>query len=936
MVDATRDPEIDGLAAGVSWNGSLARAAVRARLFHDTAALPRFGRYTWLRSLGAGGMGTVVVGHDPLLDREVAIKLVDAADPTLRARVVHEAQSHARVTHPNVVSVFDVGVAGPRVYIVMELIVGPDLARWIAEGQPWRAVVDAWLEVAEGIAAVHAAHLVHRDVKPSNAVMGADGRARLIDFGVARAMVLETPGADGSRVGDADEQTDQDLRAGTPAYMAPEQLLGAEFDARAEQFSWCVSLWEALAGARPGGSTPALAALDGPWPPPAPAIRDVPRAVWPVLARGLAADPAERFDSMHALVAAVRRGVGSPPRRRRLTALALTGAAALAAWSWTPRAEDDACVDVSADTDGLWDASTRDTVDRHLAATAPSLHDAAWPRLDAAITDWVSAWDETRAQVCGDDEPDVAATRCLTWALADVRAIVDVLGRGDATALSRELDRAVSRPSPSRCREAAVVATTPPLAPEAIDDQVEEIRTRLRQAQRQREQGEYAVALAVAEAAMADASALDFPPLHMECGLAVGEAMAATGPYERAREVLEQTYAQADSAGYTVVAARAASQLAELLGTELRDAEGATPWTTRALAAARAAGDPALLSEAEGRVASTAVAAGKSAEARVLYEGLRARLTRECPAPCAQLVKVELELSWLLEEQGEHDAALQHAHAGLALAREVGGDGHLHTGAAHNRLCALLMRGGEYEAAKEQCTQGWTITRAVFGDEHTDTASSLAMLATVELTMGDAEAARPRLERAHAVFERILGPQHRQTQAAASNLALMAMYAGDYAAASRGFEAVLAAIEADPSASPAERITIHNALAEVRIKTGDFASAVHHLEQAIALGKAANHSGEALSRLRTRLGVALVELGRFAEAELVLGDAIAAESGVNAVYNGALRRCTLARAIADTDRPRALRLLDEALRQLGDEDPELAAQCRAQRERLRP
>jgi tetratricopeptide (TPR) repeat protein len=564
------------------------------------------------------------------------------------------------------------------------------------------------------------------------------------------------------------------------------------------------------------------------------------------------------------------------------------------------------------------------------------LHDAAWPRLDAAITDWVSAWDETRAQVCGDDEPDVAATRCLTWALADVRAIVDVLGRGDATALSRELDRAVSRPSPSRCREAAVVATTPPLAPEAIDDQVEEIRTRLRQAQRQREQGEYAVALAVAEAAMADASALDFPPLHMECGLAVGEAMAATGPYERAREVLEQTYAQADSAGYTVVAARAASQLAELLGTELRDAEGATPWTTRALAAARAAGDPALLSEAEGRVASTAVAAGKSAEARVLYEGLRARLTRECPAPCAQLVKVELELSWLLEEQGEHDAALQHAHAGLALAREVGGDGHLHTGAAHNRLCALLMRGGEYEAAKEQCTQGWTITRAVFGDEHTDTASSLAMLATVELTMGDAEAARPRLERAHAVFERILGPQHRQTQAAASNLALMAMYAGDYAAASRGFEAVLAAIEADPSASPAERITIHNALAEVRIKTGDFASAVHHLEQAIALGKAANHSGEALSRLRTRLGVALVELGRFAEAELVLGDAIAAESGVNAVYNGALRRCTLARAIADTDRPRALRLLDEALRQLGDEDPELAAQCRAQRERLRP
>jgi tetratricopeptide (TPR) repeat protein len=200
--------------------------------------------------------------------------------------------------------------------------------------------------------------------------------------------------------------------------------------------------------------------------------------------------------------------------------------------------------------------------------------------------------------------------------------------------------------------------------------------------------------------------------------------------------------------------------------------------------------------------------------------------------------------------------------------------------------------------------------------------------------MGESELARPRLERAHAVFERLLGPQHRQTQAAASNLALLAMYAGDYVTAKRGFEAVLAALEADPSASAAELVTISRALGEVGISTRDWEAAVRHLERAIALGVGAGHSSELLSSVRTRLGVALVELERFDEARAVLTDAIASESAVDEVYNGALRRCTLARALVDSDRPRALRLVDEALRKLGDTEPELAAQCRALREQL--
>ena len=194
---------------------------------------PRVDRYEIRRRLGEGGMGVVYAAYDPELDREVAIKLLrlHAADgDTLpaRTRLLREAQAMARLAHPNVVTVYDVGEWHEQVFIAME-IAGGTLRAW-QDGRPWREVVAMYRDAARGLAAAHAAGLVHRDFKPDNVLIGHDGRVRVTDFGLARA--AGEPG-ERAEVGAAmsgmlgTPLTETGTVMGTPAYMAPEQIAAA-------------------------------------------------------------------------------------------------------------------------------------------------------------------------------------------------------------------------------------------------------------------------------------------------------------------------------------------------------------------------------------------------------------------------------------------------------------------------------------------------------------------------------------------------------------------------------------------------------------------------------------------------------------------------------------------------------------------------------------
>jgi hypothetical protein len=297
----------------------------------------RVGRYVIDERIGVGGMGVVYAAVDSELERRVAVKLLRPdRDGTLatqgRERLLREARTLASLSHANVVTVFDVGTHDGHLFLAMELVDGGNFGAWLRrERRSTPEIVDRLLEAGRGLAAAHAAGVVHRDVKPDNILVGRDGRARVTDFGLARS----DPGADGAP--DAAGRAARDLTRtgtllGTPAYMAPEQWQRAATGPATDQWAFCATLYEAVAGVRPFSVEDAAARTaqiaEGRLAAPAPG-RTVPPWLRAIVVRGLRADPAERWPSMDAVVAALGRGRN---RRRRLTrAIAVASGVAVAA-----------------------------------------------------------------------------------------------------------------------------------------------------------------------------------------------------------------------------------------------------------------------------------------------------------------------------------------------------------------------------------------------------------------------------------------------------------------------------------------------------------------------------------------------------------------------------------------------------------------------------
>ena len=271
----------------------------------------RMGRYEIERFIGAGGMGLLYVAHDTQLHRRVALKLMRPlfADEAGKARLLREAQAMARLSHPNVVNVYDLGEVEGRLFVAMELIEGGTLRDWLRTPRPWREVLDVFRAAGEGLAAAHRAGVVHRDFKPENVLVGPDKRPRVGDFGLARPD--DAPAAVAVLATGAVEITQAGAMLGTPAYMSPEQLMRRPADARSDQYSFCVALYEALYGRRPfeGSTVEEMRARVHGGVLRKPVVRDLalPDAVWNALARGLSVSAGQRFPTMEALLAALRR-----------------------------------------------------------------------------------------------------------------------------------------------------------------------------------------------------------------------------------------------------------------------------------------------------------------------------------------------------------------------------------------------------------------------------------------------------------------------------------------------------------------------------------------------------------------------------------------------------------------------------------------------------
>ncbi|MBL9099398.1 MAG: protein kinase [Myxococcales bacterium] len=453
------------------------------------------GRYVVLKRLGSGGMGVVYAAYDEELGRKVALKVLrtrvtQSKRETAKQRLKREAQSMARLSHPNVVGIYDVGTTlEDQVYVVMEFVHGTTLTRWLqAERRTWPQVLEVYVQAGRGLCAAHKAGIIHRDFKPDNVLIDREGRVRVVDFGLARADggsgAFPRPDTYADAIKPMASSSMLNMRitrtggmTGTPAYMAPEQYLGQPTDARTDQFSFCVALYEGLYGVRPFlGERVAVvreAVLSG-------QIQDVPKdsTVPPwlrrILCRGLTVRPEERFKSMDELLARLADDPRRPARRWLAAgaALAVIGAGALIVRDLSRDAPHSAPTHALCDSEaalaGVWDAGRRAQVAMAVGAAA-SPTDARALRVAAVLDDYAASWRDAVAAVCVPPDPALRArgasfdqrAACLQRRVAGLKALTDALVVADRPAAEHALAAAWALPAARSCEDAAAAVAAP-------------------------------------------------------------------------------------------------------------------------------------------------------------------------------------------------------------------------------------------------------------------------------------------------------------------------------------------------------------------------------------------------------------------------------------------------------------------------------------------
>jgi tetratricopeptide (TPR) repeat protein/predicted Ser/Thr protein kinase len=700
----------------------------------SSGARTRLGRYLLLRLLGEGGMGVVFLAYDEELDRRVAIKIlnVDASGGTMgRSRIRREAQALAKVSHPNIVQIYEVGEEDGQIYLAMELVDGDTLRLWRDAGaRSWREVLARWLEVGRGLAAAHKAGLVHRDLKPDNAILGRDGRVRVVDFGLARSGDLPELVEHGPAQAHHDDAalTVAGTLIGTPAYMAPEQHLRMQVDHRADIFAFCVSLYEGLYGERPfdgQGIELATAVVRGQVRE-APRRSKVPQRLRRVLLRGLRVDVGERWQDMDTLLAAL---ADDPAQRwRRIAgvgALVLGAAAAGNLLQSEPGDEPPTCAEAGASITAIWNDGRAQTVGAALEATGLPHAADTWTRARALIEAQVGALRTASVAACEDTHlhhrqaPALLASRlaCLHERERELAALLTSLASGGAAAVDHAIEASAGLTPPAKCSAEAVLLdrVAPPAEP-ALAAVVEELRDELARVKATADAGRPGDAVAVIDALVARADASGYLPIQAEAQLRRGLLREASADSKAAEAALTSAWWAALASDHDEVALRAASYLPRVIGAQTERQGEAMVWLENAHAVARRRGltpkddlvrlrNLAVLDESAGRYAE--------ASARLL-EALTIAEAEYGPAsPEASSVHEALGLAQ--RQTGEYAAARGHTDRALDITRETHGEQHPKLAAILQNKAMILAATGDNDAADAAIHEAIRLTERAYG-----------------------------------------------------------------------------------------------------------------------------------------------------------------------------------------------------------------------------
>ncbi len=827
----------------------------------------KVGRYVMLDLLGSGAMGVVFAAYDPELDRRVALKLLRerTGDEGRNARMVREARATARLAHPNVVVVHDVGEFEGNVFMAMELVVGGTLGDWLGDRERSRdAILEVFLEAGEGLVAAHAAGLVHRDFKPANVLMGDDGRARVTDFGLARAgenTDARTRDDFVTLSGSGEVAvTRTGALVGTPAYMSPEQFLGAVADAKSDQFSFCVALAEALTHERPFAGRSLLelqtSVCSGVLRPQA--FEALPRGLAAALTRGLRVDPRERFPDMQALLSAIAEVRGGRPRaaimRASVLGVAVLGTAAVA-WAGAQAAEDaeplTMCTESGESFANVW------TPDRagELEASLAGLDRAAAPRVARHVVSMLDAyaqsWTQVHAATCDSSgatvEARYATLRCLERGHSQAEALLAALSETDPGVLEHAEEAVADLPQPEACRDPGwrEVRVEPP---EVIAQEVAAARDALAVADAYLATGQYAVAAQRAQAVLETSQSLGFEPLSLEVRSVLAGAQNMMGDAAAAETTLRTSWAGAVRLGDPAWQVRVGADMLDVVGNVAgRGREDGAFWRDVAGAALERLEPmhPAAWHYWNARGAFDAYGGDYESSLQAFDTALAVPGLNTTQVVGSTIGRVSLRGQMASgDARGE---VIAEGKALLELVRERLGPDHPRMIWASQPLANALTAAGRGEEALAALEHAMAVAESFFEPNDPRIAGLLATRAAALTGAGHLEAARDDSRRIVEIREATDPTDDSRIGLAYNNLAVAEMGLGNNAESAASLERALPHLEAAFGADHLNAANCRTSLASSLVKLGRYDEARAHLVAARAISKSFGPQADGLA-----------------------------------------------------------------------------------------
>ncbi|MBL4685758.1 MAG: tetratricopeptide repeat protein [Nannocystaceae bacterium] len=764
------------------------QAAIERRMF-GRSVKTNVGRFSLLEPIGRGGMGRVFSAYDPKLDRKVAVKVLRSDRGAGGTRLLREARALAKLSHPNVVTVYEVGEIGEQgeVFIAMEFLAGGTLRDWFDGGaspRPWQDVISMFVDVGRGLVAAHHARLVHRDFKPDNVLIGSDGRPRVADFGLAR---LTTPAAPvqlkptgGSSAKPQSIAGPFSHFSGTPDYVSPEQARGDSVDARSDQYSFCVSLFEALFGVRPsGGDTLGV--------PDSARARAVPVAVIQAVRRGLSVDPNDRFGGLEGLLAAIAPRPAAVERSKALLVGAGVVAAAVALTAIVASREPvaDPCAiprQRLADSADLPESLGAGPDERaHYQQATRTFRASARAELDEA---------------CSAETVEPVSVDCLSRSLLQLAAVDDAVRQGRA-AVRRGTETIKRLTDPALCTEPEYLGAVSSLPSDPQRrEAVAKLYDRLSSTQVVADLGFEADASAQARQLLQAGTELPDDGVRAAALLQLGKIAAGAGRGDDAVIHFREAVLAADAAGHDWQRAETLLEFARSVGVQQRRSDEATELLARARAAVTRLGDPA-------------------------------RLTIE-------LAIVDGSIAFSARRL---DDAVEKLRTALADSEALWGPDHFELVAPLNVLAASYGMLGDFDAAFVAFERARVLVEHHYGRRHPIYAQLLSNLGATASNANDPSRAKVYLEESLALTREVRGPDHAVVAVAGHNLADVLSELGAHSEAEAVAADATAAAERAHGANNPQMLWSLVTFATVQQRAGHSGPATLTAQRALGLGE---------------------------------------------------------------------------------------------------